>query len=370
MTPRLTPPAASFHRGTTLALAMASGHNNFGVLRLLLALAVVVSHAFSVKTGLVADEPLARLTGFTLGEHAVNGFFAVSGFLVTMSYDRRGWRDYVVARSLRIVPALVVAVLAVALLLGPILTTRGLGAYMADDALWRFIATTLTSLKSTLALPGVFEGNAFRFPLGTVWTLKYEILCYAGVVVAGLAGLFRARGLVLALLAALTLAAITREFMAPDGAKGLETALRLPLIFLAGGTAWLWRERLPLSLSLLAAVSLGVLVLAATPVFKPALYLATTYGVLALALHPKLTGILPEPGADLSYGIYLYGWPVQQALVAVWPGMGAVTLLAPSLIVTVFVAFASWHLVEKPALALKQHLLRAHPRGTARYRPT
>ena len=86
--------------------ALARPHNNFALLRLALALAVVVSHAFSVTTGEVQDEPLARLTGFTLGEHAVNGFFAISGFLVTMSFDRRGWRDYAVARTLRIAPAL------------------------------------------------------------------------------------------------------------------------------------------------------------------------------------------------------------------------------------------------------------------------
>ena len=70
------------------------GRNGFTGLRLALALAVVVSHAFSVATGAAGDEPLARLTGYTLGEHAVNGFFAVSGFLVTMSCDRRGIRDY------------------------------------------------------------------------------------------------------------------------------------------------------------------------------------------------------------------------------------------------------------------------------------
>ncbi|MFX5730472.1 acyltransferase family protein, partial [Acinetobacter baumannii] len=78
-------------------------------------LAVVVSHAFSVATGAAGDEPLARLTGYTLGEHAVNGFFAVSGFLVTMSCDRRGIRDYALARTLRILPGLVAATLVVSL---------------------------------------------------------------------------------------------------------------------------------------------------------------------------------------------------------------------------------------------------------------
>src|ERR671912_999974 len=138
----------------TVSTAMGQGSNNFTLIRLALALAVVISHAFSVTTGVVADEPLAGLTGFTLGEHAVNGFFAISGFLVTMSFDRRGWRDYLVARTLRIAPALVVATLAVAFLLGGALTRLPLAQYLASPGLWRFVTATLTSLKSTLALPG------------------------------------------------------------------------------------------------------------------------------------------------------------------------------------------------------------------------
>ena len=125
-----------------------------------------------------------RSTGFTLGEHAVNGFFAVSGFLVTMSFDRRGWRDYVVARALRIVPALVAATLVTALLLGPALTRLPLAQYLADPALWRFIALTPTTFKSATALPGLFSDNVFPYPMGTVWTLKYEMLCYLGVFAA------------------------------------------------------------------------------------------------------------------------------------------------------------------------------------------
>lgn len=343
----------------SLAQAMTTARDNFGWLRLVLAFAVVVSHAFSVKSGLVEDEPLKRLTGFTLGEHAVNGFFAISGFLVTMSYDRRGWRDYVVARSLRILPGLLAAVLAVALLLGPLLTSLPVAAYLRDPALWRFLWETPATFKSTLALPGVFAGNALHFPMGTVWTLKYEIFCYGGVLLAGLAGVMRTRGLVLGLVVALALAALAREIAAPGGGKGVETALRLPLIFLAGGAAYLWRRDLPLSLPLLAGLCLGLILLSPTPAYKPALYLVSAYAMLLLALGPGLTGLLPEPKADLSYGVYLYGWPLQQALVAALPAAGTWLLLVPSLLLTGLVAALSWFVVEKPALSLKRRLIRS-----------
>ena len=134
-------------RMSSVADGLAGPHNNFGLLRLVLALAVVVSHASSVVDGRVEDEPLFGSTGFTLGEHAVNGFFAISGFLVTMSFVRRGWRDYLLARVLRIAPGLIAATLVVALLLGAAMTRLDLAAYLADARLWRFVEGTLTTLQ-------------------------------------------------------------------------------------------------------------------------------------------------------------------------------------------------------------------------------
>lgn len=345
-------------RAPRVAKALANPHNNFGLLRLVMAVAVVISHAFSVTDGRVEQEPWYATTGFTLGEHAVNGFFAISGFLVTMSFLRRGWRDYVLARLLRIAPGLIAATLVVALLIGGSMTSLDRSAYFSDPRLWRFIVATLTSFKSAAALPGVFEANPLQFPMGTVWTLKYETLCYLGVLVAGVAGLLAKPRLALAALTALSLAVILREVLTPEGPKGTETALRLPLLFLAGGVVYLYRERVTLSLPLLALALFALVPLSFTPLYKAALYLVTAWGVLVVALAPLLTRRSLEPPADLSYGVYLYGWPVQQALHALFPSLGAVALLWPSLAATVVIATLSWFLVEKPALDLKRRLLR------------
>lgn len=343
-------------KSPTVATAMA-GANNFTLLRLLLAVAVVVSHAFSVTTGAVPDEPLAAATGFTLGEHAVNGFFVVSGFLVTMSFDQRGWRDYVIARALRIAPGLIVATLAVALLLGGAMTRLPLTDYLESPDLRRFIGMTLTSFKSNIALPGVFADNPFKFPMGTVWTLKYEVLCYAGVLAFGLAGLVRSRAAALALVAGLTLSMASLDFFRPDAPKGMETSLRLPLIFAFGAALYAWRNRArlsgPLALALIAATWLA----SSTFLYKTLLFLSTSYGVMWLALAPVLTRRSYEPKADLSYGTYLYGWPVQQALHALFPATAALVLLVPSLVITLAVGALSWYAVEKPALALKARTL-------------
>jgi peptidoglycan/LPS O-acetylase OafA/YrhL len=344
--------------GPTIAEAMRRPHNNFTALRLALALAVIVSHAFSITTGSLENEPLMRSTGFTLGEHAVNGFFAVSGFLVTMSFDRRGWRDYVVARALRIVPALVAATLVTALVLGPALTRLPLAQYLADPALWRFVVLTPTTFKSATSLPGLFSDNVFPYPMGTVWTLKYEMLCYVGVFAAGLAGLMRQRIVALGLVAALFLAIVALDLLHPDAGKATQTSLRLPFLFAAGGVLYLWSDRLPVSwiiaVSLLAATWLA----AGTPLYKALLFAFESYGVIWLALAPGLSHPALEPHADLSYGTYLYGWPVQQTLVQLFPGAAALSLLPLAVAISLIVAALSWYVVEKPALSLKARLVR------------
>ncbi|WP_201832226.1 acyltransferase family protein [Microvirga zambiensis] len=341
------------------SVSTALGHekNNFGLIRLALALAVVLSHAFSVTTGTITDEPLTTSTGFTLGEHAVNGFFAISGFLVTMSFDRRGWRDYAIARTLRIAPGLIVAVLAVSLLLGAAMTTLPAEEYFVSPGLRRFIQSTLLSFKTNIALPGVFADNPFSFPMGTVWTLKYEVMCYAGVFLIGLVGLLRSRIAALGLVVGLALGLAGLDLLRPDAPKGMETALRLPLIFAFGGALYVWRDRARLSGSVVLALILVTWLSADTFLYKTLLFTGTAYGILWLALAPAVTRFAYEPKADLSYGTYLYGWPIQQSLHALWPSAAAGLLLAPSLAITLMVAALSWTLIEKPALGLKAKAL-------------
>lgn len=330
--------------------------NNFTIMRLLMAFAVVVSHGFSVISGNVHDEPLTASTGFTLGEHAVNGFFVISGFLVTMSYDRRGWLDYFLARVLRIAPGLIVATLLVGLVLGAALSNLGPVKYLTDPGPWKFIGQTLATYKSNTVLPGVFENNPFRFPMGTVWTLKYEVICYAAVFVIGVLGLLRSRKLALAMIVALTGAVLLLDWMEPNAGKGLQTALRLPLLFTAGAVFYRFGGSIRLSLLLAMFMIAIVVLLRNTFAYQAALFITEAYCLMWLALVP-VTRLIPEPKNDVSYGVYLYGWPIQQTLYALFPLLGALVLLGPSLVLTGLVGLASWRWVEKPALNVKRRIL-------------
>jgi peptidoglycan/LPS O-acetylase OafA/YrhL len=344
---------------STIAEAVRRPYDNFTLLRLALALAVVVSHAASVGTGRHMDEPLHALTGYTLGEHGVNGFFAVSGFLVAMSWERRGGAlPFAAARLLRVFPGLIVAVLVTALGVGLAMTSAARGAYLADPAVWRMIFVTITTFKSATVLPGVFEGNPLRWPISTVWTLRYELMCYAGLLAYGMAGGFRRPAVMLAGAALAALALVVLGALGPI-AKGPETSLRLPLIFACGSLAWLYRDRIPLSLGIVAGLvaALPLAALAAPPLYKPLLFIGSAYVVLWIAMAPGLSHPRFEPPGDISYGVYLYGWPVQQSLQALFPGQSGWAMLPVALALTCALATLSWIGVEKPALRLKTRIM-------------
>ena len=342
-----------------VAEAIKRPYDNFTALRLALAVAVVISHAFSVGTGRHVDEPLYALTGFTLGEHGVNGFFAVSGFLVAMSWDRRGGAvPFALARLLRVFPGLIVAVLVTALVIGGALTSLPTSAYLKDGRVWSMIWVTVTSFKSATVLPGLFEANPLRWPISTVWTLRYELICYGGLLAYGMLGGFRRPALMLAGCVAAAVALVVLAMLGPVP-KGQETALRLPLIFACGSLAYLYRDRLPLT-PLLAAAAMTAPVLAklAMPaLYAPALFVGSAYLFLFIAMAPGLSHPRLEPRWDLSYGVYLYGWPLQQALQALYPAVPGWVMLGPALVLTGLVAAASWLLVERPALDLKSRIM-------------
>src|SRR5215469_16991062 len=106
-------------------------HNNFDALRLVAAISVMFSHAFLIADGSQGHEPLIVLTGnqSILGLCGVFVFFAISGFLVTQSFEQTGdpWR-FLAKRALRIFPGLFVATLLSAFVLAPFVTTLPLGA--------------------------------------------------------------------------------------------------------------------------------------------------------------------------------------------------------------------------------------------------
>src|SRR3954464_3664915 len=155
--------------------------NNFDALRFWAALAVLWSHSFPITLGAQYPQPLASVSfGQTnLGRVAVAFFFVISGYLITRSFERsRSTWSFVRARALRIMPGLIVVLIAVAFVLGPLVTSIPLHDYFTSSAPYRYVITQ-ASFSGHAELPGVFDRNPVAHANDSLWTLRYEVACYA-----------------------------------------------------------------------------------------------------------------------------------------------------------------------------------------------
>jgi peptidoglycan/LPS O-acetylase OafA/YrhL len=353
-------------KATSFGQASESRHNNFDFLRLLLATLVIYSHSFPLLLGARNRDILWRITGgqMDFGDVAVNAFFVISGFLITGSWLRsRGWWDYLKKRMLRIYPGFAVASLFCTLVVGP-LGAPQLSAYLSGldpQRIIRHIATLTYPHQ-----PGdVFIGLTYPTLNGSMWTIRYEFWCYLLVAVCGLLGMFRWRAVALALASAALLAFAFQGYdvlnRAPDqGVTGLEQALgdyyhwpRFLAFFLVGMSFYLYRDVIPYTRKLFT-LSLIVLAVSAWKGMAFALPVFGTYALFYVAFQPSLQLQRFTRKGDFSYGLYLYGFPVQQLLIFYGgKALSPHALFILAFVTTLGLAALSWHFVEKPFLKKK-----------------
>jgi peptidoglycan/LPS O-acetylase OafA/YrhL len=353
---------------------MPARRNNFDLLRLGFATTVALVHAH-VLSGAAALAPLSRVLSSAV---AVNGFFAISGFLITASHQRSATlADYAEKRVRRIVPGYVAVVIATAAL-GVIVTDLPPAAYLRDAGLWRYLAANLSFLNFLApSLPGVFAANPTVTAVnGALWSIRVELLCYAGVplLFAATRWLRPAFVLTLALAACGAIAVWLGDRHARTGQEIwhlLQVELPVPVAyFLCGAAARIHfaaferHARALLAVSLLCVAARWVPALA--PLAEFVLPAALSVIVLYVALELPSLGNFARYG-DLSYGIYVWHFPVIQLLVAL--GLFAASpfaALALALGSVGVLALLSWHGVERPFLRRDSHYKSASARPGAR----
>lgn len=334
----------------TLGALLTSGQNSFNLVRLLAALSVVISHSFQLLAG-VSAEPLAWMP-YTLSQQAVNIFFVLSGMLLSLSIAHNpSWDRFLSARALRILPGLFFCGVIVGWLIGPFATTRSLTEYFFD-AHTIFYPILSVVLFDKAALQDVFmkssQPGSVNAPL---WTIKYELLAYIAFSILVVAGLLSRCVVVLAacvvLGSLLTIAELRGEF--PGG-----SAIRFGFCFSLGVIAYQYKTVVRLRSKVIAILLL--LALATNGTFGGPVLSILFFAYLSLyagkIIIPRLSSFCHK--TDLSYGIYLYAWPIQQLLIERYPrDMSALEHIPLSLVMVLPFAFFSWFLVEKPALSLK-----------------
>lgn len=282
-------------------------------------------------------------------------FFAISGYLVTRSWVRHeSFVAYAEARLLRIYPALILAVV-LTLILGLVLTDAESGFITSRQTVEYAIGNaSLMDLRYTL--PGVFEDNPSNGVNGSLWTLPVELRMYGLVALAGLLGVLRRT-----LLFNLVAAGIVVLYLAWPGSPLLADPVhaRAAVFFLAGAALFVNRGWAPLTglgfVLLAAAATLAGLTGAYDLVFATAF----SYGILWFGFTDRIRVPNLAAHGDLSYGTYLYAFPVTQVWIQILQSVSPWVVFVLSLAIVLPLAWVSWHLVEQNALRLKGRLGRA-----------
>lgn len=317
----------------TLNQALSNGQaRNLDLLRLWLAVAVIISHAWPLTLGAGTPEPLENMTGRSLGGWSVGIFFFLSGLLITASAERKDVMRFWTARARRLLPGLVMALL-VTLALA---TLCGAKADSGEAAFWFIRAITLISIEHRLT--DAFSANPYPAVVnGPLWSLFYEVAAYGACAALVWTGVTRSKALVFALLSLATLVGFLHDALPGR----LSTFAPLFSAFTWGMAAHVWRDRLPLS-PMLGFVSLGLGFL------MPWTLAAGLIGFALVVLFLRAPAV--PLNSDVSYGLYIYGWPCAQTIVSFWPDIDPVLLSLFSIVVTYPVAITSWHFIERPAL--------------------
>lgn len=335
---------------TALALSQAmnrGSRNNFDVIRLVAASAVIVSHAWPITLGPDTAEPLIALTGWSLGRWAVMVFFMLSGFLIAASAERtqRNHGAFVMARVRRLVPGLVFALVVTCV----IALNAGSVAGIDDLVIYVVRGVTLVSIEHNL--PAAFRGQPLAGVVnGPLYTLFYEVLCYG--LIAALVWFVPAR--LRSIVLAVVVVALVAGSMMLDIYR-LTVAAPLVAAFALGSLTYFWRKIILLDLGASGA-ALFFCEAMAWFLDLPALALpALGYALLCAAYClPHLR--LP---VDLSYGMYVLGWPVAQFILYISAHKSVMSVpisLLPaelavlSVLATLPLALISWLLVEAPFL--------------------
>lgn len=328
--------------------------NNFHLIRLVAALMVIIGHAYSI-TGLPGMPIVLGMGIHTLG---VKIFFVTSGYLIVESYLRDpNFFRFMLRRILRLFPGLVLVVLFSTVVLGPFATSLNLAEYFSNTFLYIYLGNI--ALYINFSLPGVFENNPIKFAVnGSLWTLPVEFFCYVllGIFLYVIHIKYLPYILILISIALISWLYFLdhREpqklfvFYATDWKSGS----RLIVYFLIGSVIRLFSigEKITTQ-HFIIVLMIFLSIPNAFFINNLAPLLLLPLGTFSFAFSKPISGWLN--GQDISYGIYLWAFPMGQLLLDKQIATTPIFSIILTTLLILPIAYLSWQLVEKPALRLK-----------------
>jgi peptidoglycan/LPS O-acetylase OafA/YrhL len=334
--------------------------NNFNLLRFIFAGLVILSHAPEIRDGDRHEELLTQLFGtLSFGELAVDCFFILSGFLILKSWhEHPDIFGFSASRVLRIYPGFVAASLICAFIIGPLF---GASSYF-EDFQWKTYFSALIRLGFR-GVPPAFQGSHAQTVNAAIWTIPYEFKCYVLVLALGATGLIRHSAIwptILLVCTAAYLANILNVVHVP-----FDFHVRFLMAFSAGACFYIYRSSIPWShaAAVLAAALCG-LALFFKPLAEPAVCTLGAYAILRYAMAGQaLLAFNRLP--DISYGVYLYAWPINKVVLWYVPAIDVHALILTVFLLSVVAGTISWYAVERPFMRMKPRLRLESARASA-----
>tara|TARA_R110000868_G_scaffold10429_5_gene51217 strand:- start:3796 stop:4917 length:1122 start_codon:yes stop_codon:yes gene_type:complete len=334
--------------------------NRFDLIRLFAAYLVIFGHSgFLFKN--FPDDFYNELTGSTTaGQLAVSIFFVISGFLICGSaYNSNSLGFYLFSRATRLYPAALLCSLITVFIIGTSFTHLDTWDYLSDGQIYKFIKTNTFLFSVTYNLPGVFTDNVASSAInGSLWTIPYEIkmylFCAVGVFLLRRQWVFPIVALVLFAYTTLSGPLFNHTIPPEDFSK-----YSLAYYFFVGSAIYILRHRFLLHGAIALALCIIYISSFNTIAFDFAQKLFLPYAVIFAALSYPRFQLKKFTPPDISYGVYIYGFPIQQSVSALFGETHSLSfcIVVATCLVTIL-ATISWYAVEKPTLANKRKLYR------------
>lgn len=341
-------------------------NNNFDLIRLISALLVLIHHSSSILYGHpLTFDPFQRLIGMDMGKLGVITFFIISGFLIAKSWDsKKSVLSFTFSRFFRIYPAAITVILFSVLFFGYFITTLPFNEFIIHPTTLRYLQN-VSLFGIYHFLPETLMNNPTSGINGSLWTMPYELTCYLFLGIIGLTSILKSKYLTLAtFISALLCLTIfqteLKNIVIPIIQIDLIRFYPLLLFFFSGVVYYKLKNLIEYRI-IIALLILIILFLIQTYLTQSinAKIIGLPYLVFTIAFWKKVPSTFLTRDKDLSYGFYLYAFPIQQLIVYhLKDNLNLLSFIILSIPITFVMALFSWNYIEKPALVLKQKIFR------------
>lgn len=323
---------------------------NLNLLKFFAACAVIISHSYPLSFGKNHVDYLNVISGNSLGLGglAVAVFFLSSGYLVSKSIEKRGEKGYIKARILRIIPPLILSVIITILISGLFFSKLNFGSFILNiDTLKYCLNMLLIPIHN---LPGVFEKNIYGSVVnGALWTLPVEFFCYIILLVFYKLKLLNKKSfriLIPIVLISYFFIIIAGDYYAI--LKLIMTYLQPMFVFFMGCVYYIYRDSIKVSNEQFIVNCLLFILCIYLKIGNIGTVLFFPYVLLYVSFCIKQCRTSFSKLGNISYGMYLCGFPIQQMVVSLFGGtMNEYLNMIISIPLSMIIGYIIYLLAEK-----------------------